>query len=161
MKGTIVHEYELIRLLGEGTFGQVWEAWAPGKRQRAAVKIIRKRAPRQLEARLELKALEALGRLNHPHLLPTFGCWDDPDRVVIAMELADGTLRQRLRDCQAQGMMGIPPEELIHYLRESAEALDYLHEQGYLHRDVKPDNILMFTSGSPPHVKLGDCGLLR
>jgi hypothetical protein len=73
------------------------------------------------------------------------------------MDLADGSLRDRLKACRKAGVPGIPPQELLGYLGEAAEALDYLHASGVLHRDIKPDNILLFQG----HARLADFGLAR
>jgi serine/threonine protein kinase len=154
----VIHGYTLIRRLGDGAFGEVWEATAPGNHP-AAVKLI-PCTRSQAAAQLELDALEVLKRLNHPHLLPTYASFIDPDQVVIAMEKADGTLRQRLQHCKNENLSGLPIGELLHYMRQAADALDYLHSQKKLHRDVKPDNLLIFL-GPPPFIKVGDCGLLR
>src|SRR5262249_18036570 len=108
-------------------------------------------------------ALSALQELSHPNLLPLRDCWVEPDLVVIAMELADGTLRQRFDWCRKnEELPGIPLHELLFYFRGAATALDYLHAKGKLHRDVKPDNLLLVNTESPPaYAKVGDWGLLR
>ncbi|MBY0231321.1 MAG: serine/threonine protein kinase, partial [Gemmataceae bacterium] len=153
--------YSVLRKLGSGSYGDVYEGRTRGNRP-VALKVI-DRTRGEAEARLEIAALEAGTELSHPCLLQTFDTWTEPDFVVIAMELADGNLRQRLDWCRTQDKTaGIPPDELLVYAKEAGQALDYLHAQGKLHRDVKPDNILLVNTLTPPaHAKLGDCGLLR
>src|SRR5262249_38306308 len=70
---------------------------------------------------------------------------------------AGGSLRDRLKECIKAGQGGIPVEELLVYVREAAEALDYLHAKQVLHRDIKPDNILLLEG----HAKVADLGLAR
>lgn len=154
-----IRGYRLVRPIGRGSYGSVWEARAAGDFG-CAMKFISLAAGGEL-ARPELKALEASKTLNHPNLLQTQQYFMDDEWVIIVMELAHGNLRERLDYCRkALGLPGIPPEELLHYMREAADALDYLHGLNKLHRDIKPDNLLITTPQSP-HVKVGDCGLLR
>ena len=83
--------------------------------------------------------------------------WLAEGQLFIVMDLADRNLNERLEECRANGLSGIPVDELLQYMREVAEALDYLHSNQVLHRDIKPANI-MLAGG---HAKLTDFGLAR
>ena len=147
--------YELIERIGAGSFGEVWRAEAPGGIE-VAVKIIYRPVDHK-EAQRELRALELIKRLRHPFLLATQAYFPLPDRVLIVMELADGNLRDRSHECRRKGETGVPIGELLTYLREAAEATDFLHAERVLHRDIKPDNILLLQH----HAKVADFGLAR
>ena len=155
--------YTLVRPLGRGGFGEVWEAIAPGD-FRVALKFVRLAG--KVDA-VERRALELVRHLRHAHLLPIFGAWERDTWLIVAMELADRTLDHRLQEAKAEGHAGIPGIELSGYMMEVAEALDYLHEPRQLgdgsqmaplqHRDVKPHNILLLGR----HAKVSDYGLMR
>ncbi|HEY8504336.1 MAG TPA: serine/threonine-protein kinase, partial [Gemmataceae bacterium] len=155
--------YRLVRRLGEGGFGEVWQAEGPGGFP-VALKFIR---PPGRVGEPELRALEITKRLRHPNLLAVFGAWQAGGRLVIAMELAERSLLDRLREVRAQGLSGIPRDELLEYMREAAKGVDFLNEPRVLfegrrpvrvqHRDLKPHNILLVGGG----VKVADFGLAR
>lgn len=147
--------YQLHECIGRGMFGEVWRAEAPGGVE-VAVKIIHRTAGDQL-TQVELRALELMKRLRHPFLLQVQAYWLSGDQLHIVMDLADKTLMDRLEECRRDRLPGIPAEELLTYMREAAEALDFLHSNQVLHRDVKPANILLAKG----HARLADFGLAR
>ena len=147
--------HRLISRLGAGAFGEVWKAEAPGGILKA-VKVIFRPLDHE-EARRELDSLELIKNLRHHFLLSTHTFLPIEDRLYILMDLADCSMRDRLKACKKEGLPGIPLLELIKLLREAAEALDYLQEKGVQHRDVKPENILV-CEGT---VRVADFGLAR
>jgi serine/threonine protein kinase len=157
----LIPGYRLIERLGQGGFGEVWKAEAPGGFLKA-VKIIHgglsssNRDPAQLNQ--ELKALHRVKAVRHPFIL-SLERFDIIDgRLIIVSELADCTLFDRFQECRAQGLPGIPRQELLRYLEEAAEALDLMNAEFNLqHLDIKPQNLFLLHN----HVKVGDFGLVK
>jgi len=153
---SVSQQYEFVKQLGRGMFGEVWLAKKHPSGIEKAIKILLQ--PMDMDsAQRELRSLELIKNLRHPYLLATEDFWVSDGRLHIAMELADSTIKARLKSCQAVGMGAVPPEEAVQYIAEAAEGLDYLHEHKVMHRDVKPDNILLLRS----HAKVADFGLAR
>jgi serine/threonine protein kinase len=147
--------FKLIKRIGCGGFAEVWQAETPGGFPVAIKRLLRPLD--HAEAQLELRALGEIKRLSHPYLLQTrdFDLLDN--RLYIVMDLADCTLSDRLHACKQAGMQGIPLNELLRYIHEAAEALDYMHGEKVHHRDIKPKNILLHKG----HAKVADFGLAR
>jgi serine/threonine protein kinase len=111
----------------------------------------------ETQAQRELQALELIKRLRHPFLVPIHAFWQLEDRLIVAMELADGSLRDAMDERRRVGEPGLPLEQLLLYVREAGEALDYIHDKRVLHRDIKPENILVLAG----HAKVADFDLAR
>ncbi len=147
--------YEKTEMLGHGHFGEVWRGRAAGGVE-VAIKIVTQPIDRDAAQR-ELQSLELVKNLRHPCLLATHRFWIENDRLHIAMELADGSLRDRLKQSRKQNLPGIPRNELLMYFADAAEGLDFLHTRKVFHRDIKPDNVLLLHG----HAKVADFGLAR
>jgi hypothetical protein len=150
---TPVPDYELVQALGRGGFGEVWKATGPGGVQ-VALKFIRLG---EQVGEVELRALDLMKNLRHPHLIGVLGVWHRQELLIIAMELGEGTLKDRLAEAQRQGLPGIPPAELGEHLRDAAKGIDHLTAIHIVHRDIKPQNLLLVGGG----VKVADFGLAK
>jgi serine/threonine protein kinase len=158
----LIPGYRLIERLGQGGFGEVWKAEAPGGLLKA-VKIIRGSLSTSnnhdaVHLNQELKSLQRVKAIRHPYIL-SLERFDIIDgRLIIVSELADKTLHDRFLACRDQGLPGIPRPELLRYLEEAAEALDLMNAQFNLqHLDIKPQNLFLVYN----HVKVGDFGLVK
>ncbi|HEY3788528.1 MAG TPA: serine/threonine-protein kinase, partial [Urbifossiella sp.] len=149
-------QYEMVRELGRGAFGEVWLARKMPSGIEKAIKILLQPADQDIAQR-EMRSLELIKNLRHPYLLATEDFWVANNRLYIVTELADISLRKRLVDCKEEGHIGIPIEELFVYIHEAADGFDFLHSKLIAHRDVKPDNILIMNG----HAKVADFGLAR
>jgi serine/threonine protein kinase len=152
--------YTILQRIGHGGFGQVWRALAEGGVE-VAIKIIMRvpdANPTHPDlADREVQALELIINQRHIYLLTHHAIHRHEDEIAIVMDLADGTLMHRLRECRKEKQMGIPRDELLRYFRQAAEAIDFLHSKGIQHRDIKPVNILLLKG----HVKVADFGLAK
>ena len=148
--------YLLRERIGAGGYGEVWRADAPGGLSKA-VKIVY--GPLKAgRADRELKALDRIKQVQHPLLLSLERIEMVDEHLVIVMELAHGSLKERFEKCVAEGDRGIPREELLVYMRDVADALDFLYEEHSLqHLDVKPENLLLIAN----RVKVADFGLVK
>lgn len=152
--------YKLLERLGQGGFGEVWKAEAPGGILKA-LKFVHGDLDSLNEssgAEQELKALSRVKTVRHPFIL-SLERYDIVDgRLIIVMELADHNLWDRFRTCRQQGHPGIPRDELLRYMSEAAEALDLMNLEYQLqHLDIKPQNLFLVRH----HVKVADFGLVK
>ena len=146
-------DYQLLTRLGSGGYGEVWKAIGPGGLPKA-VKILYGQR-NEAHAESELKALERMRHLRHPFLLNIERIEVVDSRLVVVTELADCSLGDRFEEYRSRKKHGIPREELLRYLKDAADALDFMAEQhGLQHLDVKPDNLLLQGN----HAKVGDFG---
>ena len=147
--------YAILKFIDKGEYGEVFRALAPGGVEVAVKRIFRPSS--HAASQRKLQALELIKSLRHPFLLQTQAYWTEQDRLCIVMELADDSLFDRFKQCQAQGLPGIPREELLAYFVDAAEALDFLHSRQVIHRDIKPTNLLRLQG----RAKVADFGLAR
>jgi len=151
-----IPNYVLKQRLGAGGYGEVWEAEAPGG-LRKAVKFVYGLLD-EARAQRELKSLNRIKEVRHPFLLSIERIEVVDSRLIIVTELAQGCLKTRFDECRAAGLEGIPREELLGYLNDAADALDFVHERhGLQHLDIKPENLLLVGN----HAKVADFGLLK
>jgi hypothetical protein len=144
--GEPIPSFRLQEPLGRGGFGEVWKAFGPD-----GLPLALKFVPwiGRL-ADLEIRGMEIIKDIRHPHLLRVYDTWVTKDFFIISMELADGTLLDRWRD-------GIGKEKILQYFIQAAVGIDYLHSQGIHHRDIKPQNFLLLGG----RLKVADFGLVR
>jgi serine/threonine protein kinase len=148
--------YKVRERLGAGGYGEVWTVEAPGGLEKA-IKFVYGYLDEERASR-ELKALDRIKSVRHPFLISLERIEVVEGQLVIVTELAEGSLKDRFDECQKEGLPGIPKNELLMYVRDAADALDYMSESYSLqHLDIKPENLL--TVGR--HVKVADFGLVK
>ena len=148
--------YRLEHRIGVGGFGEVWRGIGPGGFAKAIKILFGSLSGPQADT--ELKSLHRIRELRHPFLLNVERVEVSDGRLVIVTELADRSLDARFREATDSGLKGIPRDELIGYLRDAADALDFMAEQyGLQHLDIKPENLLLQGN----HAKVGDFGLTK
>ena len=148
--------YKLQERIGSGGFGEVWSAIAPGGLKKAIKVVFGFHDGRRAQA--ELKALDRVKELRHPFLLSLERIDVHEGQLIVVSELADQSLADRFNQCIQAGEPGIPRDEMLQYMGNASEALDYLsNEHGLQHLDIKPENLLLVGS----HVKVADFGLIK
>jgi hypothetical protein len=148
-----IGRYQLEVLLGEGAMGQVWRARDPQLDRAVAIKVVHPSiaASPEASARLRREA-RAMAKLSHPNVVAVHDAGDDRGRLFVAMELVDGvTLGDRLRGGRPGDWRVVVP-----LLLAAGRGLAAAHSAGVLHRDFKPDNVLVDRGG---RVCVADFGL--
>jgi len=135
----LAERYRLERELGRGGMATVWLAEDLRHHRRVAIKVLHPELSAVLGPERFLKEIELTANLQHPHILPLFDSGETEGLLYYVMPYVEGeTLRARLeRERQ------LPIADAARLAREVAEALDYAHRHGVIHRDVKPENVLL------------------
>ncbi|MFO0881506.1 MAG: tubulin-like doman-containing protein [Gemmataceae bacterium] len=153
--------YRLIEPLGSGGFGEAWKCEAPGGIHKAIKFVFGNLNSLDMDgarAEQELKALNRVKAIRHPFVLQMDRIEIVNGELVIVMELADRSLHDALEEAQAAGLVGIPRDSLLRYIRDAAEALDHMNEVYNLqHLDIKPRNLFLVSD----RVKVADFGLVK
>ena len=159
LTGTTLGKYRLVEKLGQGGMAQVYKAFQVDLERYVAVKVLHPHLTGDAEfaARFRREA-RAIAALEHPNSVRVYDFDADHDLAFLVMEYVIGTsLKARLHDlnCQKEQMdFG----EAVRIIGALADALDYAHSHGVIHRDVKPSNVLITTGGRPV---LTDFGIAR
>jgi serine/threonine-protein kinase len=149
--GTRLGPYEVVRPLGKGGMGEVYEARDPRLQRAVAIKVLpaHVRGDATLLSRFQREA-RALSSLSHPHVCAVYDVGSEGDVDFLVMERLEG---ESLRDRLERGAM--PLGEALEVAVEIAGALDAAHRRGIVHRDLKPGNVMLTKAGA----KLLDFGL--
>ena len=157
---TLKGRYEMIRLLGRGGMGAVYLARDRVLQRHVAIKIVEAGAgaPLSLVAGRFLVEARAAARLQHPNIVPIFDFGDGqdaPPHLVMAYVHGESLAGRLLRDVR------LSVAQAAGILADIAEGLDYAHRRGVIHRDVKPENILLDAeSGRAVLTDFGVAGIL-
>jgi serine/threonine-protein kinase len=151
-------KYKIVEVIGKGAMGVVYKGYDPVLERHVALKTVRKELVDEdtagaIIARFKNEALAA-GRLTHPGIVGIYDYGETKQLAYIAMEFVQG---RGLRDFLArQERFGL--QDVVSIMTQLLDALDYAHDHGVVHRDVKPANIIMTPSGS---LKVADFGIAR
>ncbi|HZE74090.1 MAG TPA: protein kinase [Gemmatimonadales bacterium] len=154
LQAGLAGQYALERELGRGGMATVFLAQDLKHKRAVALKVLLPDLAASVGAERFHREIEIAARLQHPHILTVLDSGEVAGQLWFTMPFVEGqSLRDRLhRDHQ------LPVEDALRIAREAAGALDYAHEQGVVHRDVKPENILLTRRGD---VLVADFGIAR
>ena len=154
--------YTIVRLLGSGGMGEVYLAQHPRLPRRDALKIlpVEVSADEDYRARFEREA-DLASTLWHPHIVGVHDRGEADGQLWISMDFVDGRDASQL--IEAKYPVGMPADEVAAIITAIASALDYAHQQGLLHRDVKPANIMLthVDDDGDKRILLADFGIAR
>ncbi|HEX9582012.1 MAG TPA: protein kinase [Gemmatimonadales bacterium] len=154
--GALQESYTIEGELGRGGMGVVFSARDLKLKRRVAIKVLPPDLAYREEIRTRfLREAETAARLSHPHIVPIHAVGEADSLVYFVMGYVDGeSLAARLRRRER-----LPPEEVRRIMKETADALGMAHAMGVIHRDVKPDNILL--EGTRRRVVVTDFGIAK
>ncbi|KAJ0577415.1 putative protein kinase ULK-Fused family [Helianthus annuus] len=148
-----VENYHVIELVGEGSFGKVYKGRRKFTGQTVAMKFILKHGKSEKDIQNLRQEIEILRKLKHENIIQMLDSFESPQEFCVVTEFAQGELFEILEDDKC-----LPEEEVQKIAKQLVRALHYLHSNRIIHRDMKPQNILICAGGV---VKLCDFGFAR
>ncbi len=163
--GQTLGRYRITSLLGQGGMGAVYKGYDETLKRDVAIKVMNPQMARQgnFQDRF-IQEARTVARLSHPGIVQVYDFGQDKSQLFIVMEFLPGTnLGQKIKDLRGKGQW-INLDEGVHIIEQVAKALDYAHRRGVLHRDMKPDNIMLRQEPSdnlPYRPVIMDMGLAK
>ena len=149
-------DYEIVRELGRGGMGVVYLVYNRLMGRHEAIKVIgRQLMEKQVVLDRFLREVRSVARLRHPNVVAAYSATRMGDSIVYAMEYVDGLDLARL--VKSKGPL--PVTHACYFTHQVALGLQHAHEQGIVHRDIKPGNLILSRTGERPIVKILDFGL--
>lgn len=150
------NRYEILEIIGVGGMAMVYKAYCHRLHRFVAVKILRSDFASDAEFRRRFHdEAQAVAMLSHPNIVSVYDISRNDDLDYIVMELIDGiTLKQYMKKKGAP----LSWREALHYITQIMRALSHAHSRGIIHRDIKPQNIMVLRDGS---VRVADFGIAR
>ncbi len=154
-RGQVFAGYRILRLLGSGGMGEVYLAQHPRLPRKDALKVLAAElsANSDYRARFNLEA-DLASELYHPHIVGVHDRGEDEGQLWISIDYVDGFDTARLL-AKKYGH-GMPAHQVTKIVAAVASALDYAHDRGMFHRDVKPANIMLTNDESEQRILLAD-----
>ena len=153
LREAVAASYDIEREVGQGGMAHVYLARDRKHDRQVALKVISSEVAVGLATERFLREIQICARLTHPHILPLLDSGSAGDRPYFVMPYVPGdSIRDRM-----QRVPQFPIDEAVTLIREVADALDYAHAAGVLHRDVKPENVLLLGN----HAVVLDFGVGR
>src|SRR5215217_6870726 len=150
----IAGRYELVELIGRGGMSSVWKAHDRLLDRIVAIKVLHEHFTNDEEyvERFRREA-RSVAQLSHPNIVTVIDRGEEDGRQYIVFEYVEG---ENLKGLLSQG--ALPVDQALRYGLQIAGALDFAHKRGLVHRDVKPQNVLLTEEGEP---KVTDFGIAR
>src|SRR5665213_2304948 len=156
-RGATIGRYVVLGLVGRGGMGEVYAAYDPELDRKVAVKLLRVKPGNGVslsEGRARtLREAQAIARLSHPNVVEVFDVGTFEDKVFIAMEFVEGNTLAYWSEAQPRSW-----QEILKVFVAAGRGLEAAHEKGLVHRDFKPDNVMIGRDGK---VRVMDFGLAR
>jgi serine/threonine-protein kinase len=151
---TLLQRYRVADFIGRGAMADVYKVWDTQRAAFLAMKLLREDlAMDTIFLRRFRREAQALAQLQHPHIVRFYGLEEDDLLAFILMDFVDGTtLQQQIRVAHQP----LPPGRVLEVLRPVCSALHYAHQQGMIHCDIKPSNIMAHNNGT---ILVADFGL--
>jgi tRNA A-37 threonylcarbamoyl transferase component Bud32/tetratricopeptide (TPR) repeat protein len=151
LSGALSDRYRIERELGQGGMATVYLAEDLRHDRKVALKVLRQDVAQTVGAERFLQEIRLAARLSHPHILPLFDSGEAAGFLFYVMPNVEG---QSVRD-QLDKQGPLPMDVAVQISKEVADALDYAHRHGVVHRDIKPDNIMLHEG----HAMVADFGI--
>jgi len=156
LSGKTLGQYQVIKSIGQGGMAKIYLAYQPSIKREVAIKVLASDLQENASfVNRFAKEVEVIAHLQHPQIIPVYDFGKQDDELYIVMAYMRGlTLAERIDNAPK----GLPDKETIRLMDLICEGLDYAHSKGVVHRDLKPNNILMDENNHP---YIADFGLAK